>query len=390
MLNTSITSIESCTGCCGCYNVCPRNAISMEENVEGFVYPNIDLSKCTECGLCKKKCQKLNGSDFDNNMSVVQKAFYGWHNNETVRFKSSSGGIFSALAERCLEKNGIVFGAAYDCVQKKVIHKCTKDIDLKTLRKSKYVQSYIGNSFSRVKKMLNNNKDILFVGTPCQIAGLNKFLGNSVDNLITCDFICHGVPSMKLLNDHCMLLEKKIKTNIIDIDFRPKTKGWSSHAMKFFFHNETTHEIPANKDAYLTFFYKNLSLRKSCYGCSYCDKQHNSDLTIADYWGYRRLNPNIGDERGISLLIANTKKGEAVINTLTNVSIKEIEWKYAEYVFTSRDQNSYNDIARNNFFRYYVEYGWEKTIKKFHFTENCMSSLKQYIKKCISYFFSQS
>lgn len=369
---------NSCTACCACINICPPDAISMVENVEGFRYPSINSSKCTECGLCDKVCPELN-FDINKRAPLIKRAYYGWHNDENIRKKSSSGGAFSAIAENVLKKRGLIFGAVYDYSQKMVMHKSTEDVDLSALRKSKYVQSYIGDAFRKVKKYLIDNREVFFVGTPCQVSGLQSYLGKEYKNLITCDLICHGVPPMKLLNDHLFLLEKKFRTTIVDVDFRPKTVSWSMFLLKCLFSNGNKYEMPHFLDCYFSAFIKNLSLRRSCYQCNYCEKQHHSDLTLADFWGYRRLNPNINDERGLSLILINTEKGESVVKELQNMTLNAIDWKYAEYAFRQRTQESYNESSRDQFFNYYSTKGWKKASKKFQLAGTFRSRLRYFI-----------
>lgn len=367
----------ACTACCACFNICPPDAISMVENAEGFRYPSINSSKCTECGLCDKVCPELN---FDiNKKAPIKRAYYGWHNDEDIRKKSSSGGVFSALAENVIKNNGVVFGAVHDLSQERVKHQSTEDVDLSALRKSKYVQSYIGDAFRKVKKYLIDNREVLFVGTPCQVAGLQSYIGNEYKNLITCDLICHGVPPMKLLNDHCSLIEKQFKKTIVNVDFRPKTNGWSAHQLKCLYSDGSKYEMPSSYDGYFSAFLKNLSLRRSCYQCNYSNKQHRADLTIADYWGYRRLNPNINDERGLSLILVNTEKGESVVKELQNITLNAIDWIYAEDVFHQRTQESYNESSRNRFFNYYLTKGWKKTIYKFTLAGTFRARLRYFI-----------
>ena len=165
-----------------------------------------------------------------------------------------------------------------------VIHKSTDEIDLNDIRKAKYVQSYIGNAFAKVEMELKLGRMVLFMGTPCQVAGLNSFLNRNYGNLITCDFICHGVPPMKLLLNHYSLLEKRMGSGMIRFDFRPKTNGWSRQMILFEFRNGKTYCRPFYLDPYFNAFYKNISLRSSCYKCKYADKQHAADITLADFW----------------------------------------------------------------------------------------------------------
>ncbi len=357
---------DKCTGCMACYNVCPENAITMQENDEGFFFPVIDESICTNCLLCEKVCPEL---DFASKQkkNLLKKAYYGWHSNDKIRKKSSSGGAFTAFAEKILNDNGVVFGAVYDSDLGIVLHRSTNEIDLGSMRKSKYVQSYIGDSFRKVKALLAEKKKILFVGTPCQVAGLECYIGND-KNLITCDFICHGVPSMKLLKDDLNIWQKKFKDNIVNFDFRPKVKTWTYDFFSIFFQKKGRKNIPWNYDNFFKAFIDNVILRKSCYNCRYSALQHESDFTIADYWGYRRYDEKIFDNKGLSLILVNTNKGYNFLNSIDKkrFTLNPIEWKYADYVFFERNEKNYNINKRNAFFDIYKKYGYKKAMKEFN------------------------
>ncbi len=358
---------ESCTACMACFNICPIDAISMQEDIEGFFYPIIDEEKCTNCLLCDRVCPIIKKNN-KVKTNLIKKAYYGWHNNDDIRKKSSSGGIFSAIAELIMDKDGIVFGASYDNSKNMVMHKSTGETSINSLRKSKYVQSYIGNSFRKVKELLDDDRYVFYIGTPCQIDGLQNFLGKKNSKLITCDFICHGVPPMKLLNDDLHLFERKNKSKVIGFDFRPKIKRWSFDYFSIFFDLKKKNRIniPWNYDRYFKGFISNLILRTSCYSCIYSATQHTSDLTIADYWGYKYYDESIFDNRGLSLILVNTKKGKELFETLNSddVTLKPIDWEYAEYVFHERNNNNYNREKRDIFFKDYIEFGYRYATKK--------------------------
>jgi NAD-dependent dihydropyrimidine dehydrogenase PreA subunit len=381
MHNIKILDLASkCTGCFACFNICSQDALKMTENAEGFLYPEIDVEKCTSCGLCDKVCPELK-TDKAEVTPQVKKAFYGWHNDPDIRKKSSSGGFFSLLSENILKDSGVVFGAVHDLISKVVIHKSTLESGLPEMRKSKYVQSYIGNAFRSVKELLIQDKRVLFAGTPCQVAGLLSYLGKNYDNLITCDFICHGVPPMKLLNNHLSELEKKHNSVISEVDFRPKSEGWSYYELKCTFENGTIYHSPSCYDTYFTAFFTNLSLRSSCFQCSYSHKQHDSDITLADFWGYRNYKPAINDEKGISLALVNSTKGERLIKNLENYTINELEWKYAEYVFQKRTPENYRLKERDSFYALYLKKGYRKANRKLNLSGSFKSKILRNIKK---------
>ncbi|MDY0222804.1 MAG: Coenzyme F420 hydrogenase/dehydrogenase, beta subunit C-terminal domain [Desulfobacterium sp.] len=379
MINRHPSLENTCTACCACYNACPEKAISILADKEGFYYPLIDHDTCINCDLCHDVCPELNAIEQDESQQV-QTAYYGWHKDEQVRKQSSSGGIFSALSEEILQENGMVFGAVHDIKNQIVRHGSNEFEGLDALRKSKYVQSFIGDSFSKVRSKIISGQKILFVGTPCQIAGLNSFLGKEYPNLLTCDLVCHGVPPMQLLNDHLLLYEEKKKSKITHVDFRPKTNGWSKYLLKLTFLNQKEYERPGGFDAYFKAFFQNLSLRKSCFNCQYSNRQHLSDITLADFWGFRRLDPKINDEKGLSLILINTRKGDAYFKKLKNTFYHPVPWEIATYVFGERNDQNYNVHRRNQFFHYYCAYGWKKAIKQYRLSGSTKARLKVWLK----------
>jgi len=384
-MNLKIEQIKNrCTGCMACYNECPVDAILMEENKEGFHYPAVNYDECIDCKLCDAVCPELCINELKKTENV-KKAFYGWHKNDDIRLQSSSGGLFTAFAEFILENQGVIYGAVYDFSLKMVIHKSTDKVSLDVLRKSKYVQSYIGNVFQSVKKKLKEDRYVMFVGTPCQAAGLKLYLKKKYDKLLLCDFICHGVPPMKLLNEYIIMLEKKYRSEHVGYDFRPKTSGWTAQVFKCNFKNGKVFTSSARFVGYLNCFYQNFSLRKSCYECSYCNNQHDSDITLADYWGYKKYKPEIYDDKGLSLLLVNTDKGISFLSEIPieSVTINPLAWKYAEYVFKKRDTECYNIKKRNAFFNYYLSHGYKSVIRKFKLEGRFVAKVKYGIKKLL-------
>lgn len=372
-----------CTGCMACYSVCPSEAISMQEDNDGFYVPTIDTQRCTECQLCEKVCPEI---DTGNRVKreLIQKSYYGWHNDDSIRKRSSSGGAFSALAGKIMEEEGIVFGAVYDNNLRMLVHKSTEDVDLNEMRKSKYVQSYIGESFRQVKSVLSQGRKVLFVGTPCQIAGLNNYIG-LYDELITCDFICHGVPAMRTLNDDLNLVEKKYKDEVVGFDFRPKVRTWAYDYFSVFLKRKGRKDIPWSYDSFFKGFIDNLILRKSCYRCHYAAEQHEADITIADFWGYRRYKEELFDNRGLSLMIANTDRGDEFLKSIDKelLTLNPIDWQYASYVFAERTQHNYDINGRNAFFEYYNRHGYLKAVRKFSLVPTSKKKMLQIGNKII-------
>jgi len=348
----------------------------MEHDAEGFVYPIINSELCVKCGACIDVCPEA--SDIKQNDVKNQKAYYGWHKDDHIRQQSSSGGVFSAISQWIMYNEGVVWGAIFDYNQTIVHHKSTSYCRLSEMRKSKYVQSYIGNSYQDIKKDLDLEILVLFVGTPCQVSGLKSFLSRKYENLLTVDFICHGVPSMKLLREYLSIKEKWKKDKIKLVDFRSKIGGWSKMSLNLVFKNNLSLNIPWYKDSYYRAFIKNISLRSSCYKCSYANDSHKSDITIADFWGVHKYNSLLNDEKGVSLIIRNNHIGETFLDKIgsNHLFIRPLKWEYAKYVYSDRCCNkSYNLDSRDAFYNCFTQYGYKKAVKKSHLTNSYFKDL---------------
>lgn len=309
---------KDCCACGACLNVCPRQAISMQKDEYGFLYPQIDESKCIKCGLCLKTCAFQN-SELKN---IPIKTYAAQSDNTDLK-ESASGGIFASIATNVLREGGVVYGAAMEIEHDKLTLRhiaVENDVDLIKLQGSKYIQSSTENIYRDIKKKLNDNRLVLFSGTPCQVDGLNSYLGKKYENLITMDIICHGVPNNQMFQDYISLLEEKYKDKIIDFKFRDKTKGWSLTA-KGYTAKGYTAIIPANVSSYYYMFLKSYIYRDSCYSCKYACKNRCGDITIGDYWGIEKAHPEVLKENesgldyknGISCLIVNTEHGIQVL-----------------------------------------------------------------------------
>ena len=310
-----------CSGCHTCYSLCPKQAIKMVANSEGFLYPQINNDLCINCGLCEKKCPVLNPIIKDNEKTF---AYAVINKNEEIRLQSSSGGVFTSLAENVLNQNGIVFGAKFDS-DFNVIHGYTDSLEgLAEFRGSKYVQSTIGDSFKECKNFLDEGRQVLFSGTPCQIAGLKSFLGKNCDNLLCVDFICHGVPSPLLWSEYRKTLEKKFASRIMKTAFRRKDYGWKQYSLAVTFGNASEYCNTLKKDSYLKLFLKDVCLRESCYNCKYKTEKRISDITIADFWGIQNEYPELDDDKGTSFVMTHSDKGKKIVDNLTSCVVKQI------------------------------------------------------------------
>lgn len=310
-----------CSGCHACISACPQKCIEMLEDDEGFKYPSINLANCIDCGICEKMCQAVNPIISD----TISKAYGCYNKDNQVRIKSSSGGIFTLIATKILEQGGVVFGAAFD-ENWNVQHICVNKVeDLYLLRGSKYVQSVIGDTYIKTKKYLEEKRKVLFTGTPCQIDGLYHFLKKEYSNLYTQDIICHGVPSPKVwsIYKEVVLEENKKPTNI---EFRNKDNGWENYNM--FIDCENQKYIKNHKDdIFMKAFLNNLCLRPSCYSCNSKSKKRNSDITLADFWYVKKHVPELFDDKGVSLILVNSKKGEEIFSNIEkNIVYKKVNF----------------------------------------------------------------
>lgn len=299
-----ICNENACTGCLACLNVCTHNAIEISENTQGFFYPEVKNDKCINCGLCKKTCPVNNELHLFNHISV----YAALVKNDNDRAKSTSGGIFFALAQKTVSCGGYVYGAALcdDLVVRHIEAHTSFEID--KLRNSKYVQSDSGYVYRLAKKRLVEGKRVLFSGTPCQITALRNYLGKDYQNLLTIDILCHGVPSPGLFKKYIKSEEKVAGAKMLDIQFRSKKLGWKKLYCTRTFQN---HKSADWGDTFVPGFLKNYYLRESCYSCPFANENRTGDITLGDYWGYKESAPEYieDDDKGISLVIVNTSKG---------------------------------------------------------------------------------
>jgi len=299
---------EKCTGCAVCSNICPNNCIDMVSDSEGFLYPSIDLNNCINCRICEKTCPVINETKIENNPRPS--VYAAWSLDEDIRFNSTSGGIFSELAKKIISDGGYVAGAKYN--DRYLVEHCliNDNYGIFLLRQSKYVQSSLGNIYIKVKEILNKNKTVMFVGTPCQCAGLVSFLGKEYDNLLICDFICRGVNSPKAYTKYLESMENEYSSPIKKVWFKNKINGWNKFCTKIEFENGEEYYADRYTDLFMLGFLKyNLYMRTSCSNCSFKGFPRNSDITLADFWGVRLRDETQDTDKGTSLVLINSPKG---------------------------------------------------------------------------------
>lgn len=296
----------------------------MVDDEEGFLYPKVDESICVNCGLCEKVCNELHPFD----KREPQQVLAAINKNEEIRLRSSSGGIFYILAENVIKDGGVVFGARFDENWQVVIDYAEDMKGIESFMGSKYVQARIANAYKDVKRFLAERRNVLFSGTPCQVAGLHKFLRKPHDNLLTVDFICHGTPSPKVWR---MYLDEVIKEGqrISSIEFRNKKKGWKNFSFNLRYNaNDKTISMlsPFSQNHYMKAFLQNIILRPSCYDCKAKGCSSHSDVTIADFWGINTVFPDMDDDKGTGLVFINTEKGNEAFD-LSQVNVKETTYE---------------------------------------------------------------
>lgn len=382
----NIEDKSKCSGCHACYNACPKNCITMKSDNEGFWYPSVDEKSCVDCGLCEKVCPILKvykGYEKGKAYACVNK-------NSELRQKSSSTGVFSILAENVLDAGGVVFGAGFD-ENLKVRHISIKNKDdIRKIRGSKYVQSKIGDTYSEAKEYLQKGIKVLFAGTPCQISGLKSYLGKDYDNLILMDIICHGVPSPKVWKKYLDYIEKSNRKNIDKNNypnFRSKRLGWGNFSMDINFTDGSVYTKSMKWDLYLRLFLQNIILRPSCYNCHSKSLNRESDITLADFWGVERFVPEMADDKGTSISLINTPKGNDIFNEVKDKLIyKEIDINDA----VKFNKPSYQSVAKNPLREYYFEKFDEKNFgslaKKVtgtSYTRKGINKIKKIIKKIL-------
>ncbi len=352
---------EECCGCTACEQICPQHCITLTPDDEGFLYPQINLERCIDCHLCEKACPVIN----QNKERTPIEVYAAYNKNEEVRKSSSSGGIFSLIAEEVINKKGVVFGVKFD-EELNVSFDYTESFKgLNQFRGSKYVQASLNNTYKQVLDFLKDERLVLFTGTPCQIAGLKSFLKKDYPNLLLVDLICEGVPSPKVWRKYLQEeTEKQLKKNksqspisetiIQKFTFRDKSKGWKQHGITFQIvdqRSKTSIPVSIYRDsAYLQALFHYVILRPICYTCPFKKCKSHSDITIADYWGINILHPEMDDDKGTSMVFINTEKGKSFFQIDNTVYLKtEYEESfYHNNVITSVKKHSNRDRFYSN------------------------------------------
>lgn len=320
----SIQSKKNCCGCSACASICPKHCISLTEDSEGFLYPKVDETICVNCGFCEEVCNELHPYD----KCEPQQVLAAVNKNEEVRLKSSSGGIFYLLAEKTIRKGGVVFGARFDDTWQVLIDYAEDMKGVQAFMGSKYVQARVSEAYKDVKRFLADGRQVLFSGTPCQVAGLHKFLRKPYDNLLTVDFICHGTPSPKVWRLYLDEVISRVQC-ISGVEFRNKERGWKNFSfnLKYNEDGKTASMLSSfQQNHYMKAFLRDIILRPSCYDCKAKGCSSQSDVTIADFWGINTVFPDMDDDKGTGLVFINTDKGNEAFD-FSQVDVKETTYE---------------------------------------------------------------
>lgn len=345
-----LAEINQCTGCWACVSACPKQCIRMERDSAGFPHPAADYTQCVHCGLCEKICPVLNKPEPHSGTPV---AYAAYSRDKVTRLESSSGGIFSELARAVMAKGGAVYGAAYN-EQFDVVHICAEsETELARLRGAKYVQSDLGNTLAGVKSRLEKGQQVLFSGTPCQVAGLKSFLQKDYNNLCTVDFVCHGVPSPAVWREYVKYRAQQDNGGRLPtfINMRSKETGWSRYRYSNLFHYQNgSYRVRSDESLFMKLFVGDFISRESCANCHFKGFNRCSDLTIGDFWGIWDIAPEMDDDAGISVILCQSARGAELLNEITeNLILREVRLEeasqYNSSILTSSPANPKRQTA---------------------------------------------
>ena len=351
-----------CVGCHACYNCCPLNCITMEDDNEGFMYPRVDQNVCINCKKCEKVCPVIQKPTLG---SFSEASFAAYSKNEQIRKCSSSGGVFSVLAQIVLKHNGVVFGAAFDD-EFQVHHIRVESVkDLEKLRGSKYVQSRIEKTFKDAKEILESGREVYFSGTPCQIDGFKNYLGREYENLITQDVICHGVPAPYVWDKYLDSVRNNINSEITQISFRDKLLGWRKYSVRIEGANGKVEMSTFLDNPMMRAYLRDMCLRPSCYDCPSKGVKRSSDITLADFWNVSDFIDDFDDDRGTDLIICHSSKGMKLLQEAESaIECHKVDMR-AVYENVPMNTSSRLPTKRNDFMEYLEHGSFVESVQKY-------------------------
>ena len=318
---------NACTGCTACAKICPKSCITMKYDKQGFLYPFVDQELCINCGACDRVCEQTSSPLAH---ATLQKGFGAISKDKELQLKSSSGGIFSLLCNEIFLRQGAVVGVAMTGDNKGAVHRVAyNEQEVSAFRGAKYLQSDLGEIFSKIDQLLKDGKEVLFSGTPCQVAGLKACIKENDDNLLCVDMVCHGVPSPMIWKKYCKEVEEVHNGVISAINFRHKKYSWEKPHVDCN-NNCTVIFRSKTEDPYMRLFLQDYTLRPSCYECQHKGLNRKADITIADFWGVDKIIPGFSNGAGTSLVIIHTKKGSKYFEKIKGqIKMQEVELQMA-------------------------------------------------------------
>lgn len=353
-------SKEECCGCAGCVEVCPVGAISMAADEKGFTYPSVDESKCTGCGLCRKKCGFFNAVKDERELIA---SYVAKHKNTDIRMNSRSGGVFVVISDHILSQGGVVYGCVLDENGEAVHVRAQTPEERDKMCKSKYVQSDTSGVYAEVLKDLRDGKKVLFSGTGCQTDGLLAMLrakNINTDNLYTMDIVCHGVPSPLIYSDYLAWIEKKYGGKPENFQFRDKElTGWEGHVESF-----TVNGKKHKRENFKKIFGSALCVRPSCYNCKYALVNRTSDITIADAWKIKQALPEFNDNRGVSLVLIHSEKGRELFECAREkCELEQVDIGDFMQLHLEKPTEPHGSVE--GFWNEYFSHGFEGVLKRY-------------------------
>lgn len=351
----------------------------MDTDSEGFWYPTVDLARCNDCNLCVEVCPVLQKKEIKNE----PKAYACINKDELTRLKSSSGGIFSLIAEKVIDNGGVVFGAKFNDSFEVVHGGIDNKAGLESFRGSKYVQSKIGDTYKQAKEYLNQGKQVLFSGTPCQIGGLKAYLMKPYDNLLCVDLICHGVPSPAVFKKYIEYQENITGSSVKKIAFRNKDEGCKLYSMAILFENSVKYRRNLREDLYLRIFLSDVCLRPSCYSCAFKTLHRESDITLADFWNSQNILPEMDGEKGTSLVFINSQNGEKMFKKIQDdMMYKDVDINNAVDYNRAAIKSANLNPKRDVFFKEFNHLDFDVLAEKYSYNEN-KNRYKKLIRKAL-------